>query len=202
MAAEWIEILSRGFWEVIAQAPWSFGVAVVIGTTIFGLLIFFGLEWFHREKYEAAREKYESSQERIVSLEASISGFEKQLVALDRPTKNEISARSEWSDTFVQVHNKHFRNERVVLDGKQFWKCKFENVTFVYKGIGPVTFLDASFEGQVKLDVEDTASSTLLSVVQLLEVAMQRVPGSFGIKKEDGSTEPLKVDAKKKADEP
>jgi hypothetical protein len=40
--------------------------------------------------------------------------------------------------SFENVIDKHFYNERVILDGKSFEDCTFENATFVYNGTAPV----------------------------------------------------------------
>lgn len=42
-------------------------------------------------------------------------------------------------------YGKHFRNELVVLDGKRFDHCSFENVTFVYHALAPSEFVVSTF---------------------------------------------------------
>ena len=50
------------------------------------------------------------------------------------PTKSE----EEWYATpKTQIVDKTYKNERVELDGKSFTLCRFENVTFVYRGTAP-----------------------------------------------------------------
>ena len=41
-----------------------------------------------------------------------------------------------------QVVGNQYRNEVVVLDGKQFVKCAFENVTFKFNGTAPSAMID------------------------------------------------------------
>jgi hypothetical protein len=42
---------------------------------------------------------------------------------------------------YEDVYNHPFANETVRLDGKRFLGCTFDNVTFVYQGTAPFTFL-------------------------------------------------------------
>jgi len=43
----------------------------------------------------------------------------------------------DWGASLVSVTNKYFRDEDVLLDGKHYTNCDFENVTFVWKGQAP-----------------------------------------------------------------
>lgn len=45
------------------------------------------------------------------------------------------------------IRNRDFRNERVVLDGKSFRHCTFENVTFEYNGVAPFDMEDNKISG-------------------------------------------------------
>jgi hypothetical protein len=44
-----------------------------------------------------------------------------------------------------EIYQKTFRNEEVVLDGKRFDHCTFDNVTFVYHATKPVDYIEANF---------------------------------------------------------
>jgi hypothetical protein len=68
-----------------------------------------------------------------------VSTLQKQLAATDnrdKPYPFEFHAAKDLE----RVENKTFINERVILDGKDFRHCKFQNVTFVYNGTGPFSF--------------------------------------------------------------
>jgi hypothetical protein len=49
------------------------------------------------------------------------------------------------------IYAKSYINETVELDGKVFDHCHFENVKLLYHGLGPVSFVQADFKGQIWL---------------------------------------------------
>ena len=53
-------------------------------------------------------------------------------------------------DAVERIANKTFTNETVDFDGKRFDHCTFVNVTYVYKGTGPLQCLDCTFVGSRK----------------------------------------------------
>lgn len=65
---------------------------------------------------------------------------------------------------FEMVKGKKFYNERVVLDGKKYEDCTFENVTFVYNGTTPVHFSHNRVMGRV-LFASDNPSVNMSMVV-------------------------------------
>jgi hypothetical protein len=64
------------------------------------------------------------------------------------------------------VHGRTFRNERVLVDGKSFTTCRFENVTLVYNG-GPVNMHDCTFAGAV-FDTEDILIRSYMKMLHSL----------------------------------
>jgi len=65
----------------------------------------------------------------------------------------------------AQVVGRTFRNERILVDGKNFVDCKFYNVTFQYNGKGPVGFNGCYFSG-VYVDTEDMPVATTFMLLQ------------------------------------
>ena len=57
----------------------------------------------------------------------------------------------------TSVFGKTFRNERVILDGKNFQRCTFENVTFVYNGTTPLQFSENTVRGSIRMDSDNEA---------------------------------------------
>jgi hypothetical protein len=52
------------------------------------------------------------------------------------------------------VPSRLFRQEAVVLDGKNFMQCKFDNVTLVYNGTAPAALVGANFANNIVLRSE------------------------------------------------
>jgi hypothetical protein len=51
-----------------------------------------------------------------------------------------------WNSPLQDIHDKHYSNEKVLLDGRAYSHCKFKNVTFVVNGkLGDLH--DNQFEG-------------------------------------------------------
>jgi hypothetical protein len=59
----------------------------------------------------------------------------------------QVPAAPSYSNKKETIAKKHFMNERVVIDGKSFVECKFQNVTFVYNGTAPFDFISSEFRG-------------------------------------------------------
>jgi hypothetical protein len=57
-------------------------------------------------------------------------------------------------DQLQEVYGRTFRNETVVMDGKKFDHCTFDNVTFVYHGLTPYSFVEAQFVKPGKIMVK------------------------------------------------
>jgi hypothetical protein len=63
-----------------------------------------------------------------------------------------------WRSANVEtVYAKSFLNETVVLDGKTFDHCHFENVKLLYHGLGPVRFNQSDFKGEVYFGSDNIA---------------------------------------------
>jgi hypothetical protein len=83
------------------------------------------------------------------------------------PSKKK-GAIPEWEDSrFTIVRDRHYANERVLMDGTRFEKCHFSNVTLVYNGTAPTeTFECKLAPGTTNLVV--TESRPLDSMMRLL----------------------------------
>lgn len=68
------------------------------------------------------------------------------LLVLDRRNKRPSDSKRPqqedvWRDPKWEVVDDHtFENSTVELDGKQFWRCRFKNVTLMFRGNAPIEF--------------------------------------------------------------
>jgi hypothetical protein len=60
----------------------------------------------------------------------------------------------------TEVLDQHFAGERVMLDGKHFEDCMFENCDLVYRGGVPPNFIRSDFAAP-RFVFEDAAQSTV-----------------------------------------
>jgi len=66
------------------------------------------------------------------------------------------------------IEGNTFRNERVILDGKRYLKCTFENVTFVYGG-GPGELYQNEIKGQLRFNISGNKEiSRMVYILQVL----------------------------------
>jgi hypothetical protein len=75
------------------------------------------------------------------------------------------------------VYGQHFRNEEVVLDGKKFDHCTFDNVTFVYHATAPVDFVECTFgsdHGALYLTTDNDAAKGFAKLMTMLK----QLPGT------------------------
>lgn len=70
------------------------------------------------------------------------------------------------SKDFEVVSDKTFRNEEVVLDGREFRRCTFENVTYVFTGRQGFGIAGCNFNGS---RIFKTTNPTVLATVLLLK---------------------------------
>lgn len=81
-----------------------------------------------------------------------------------------------------QISNKHFLNQEVVLDGKSFVNCTFENVKFVYSG-NPTQIVNYKAVGKMAFETSHPRISNALRVLEMMGLVD---PKGFRIR--DGTT--------------
>lgn len=59
--------------------------------------------------------------------------------------------------TLKLVTDRSFRSEKVLIDGKEFRNCTFDNVTIVYNGTAPVRMIGNSFSGDLIMTTDNPA---------------------------------------------
>jgi len=80
----------------------------------------------------------------VIVLGLILSGFSLYLSYHPKSGMNLKATADAWATyRYEYVIGRHFFNEAVVLDGKHFSGCTFENVTFIYQGKGPVQVVDS-----------------------------------------------------------
>ena len=65
------------------------------------------------------------------------------LVALDFPDQD-------YTPDYVELRDKSFHLERLVIDNHHFVRCKFSHCTFVHSG-GPFAFGECEIDGHTRL---------------------------------------------------
>ena len=77
-----------------------------------------------------------------------------------------MKVRDPWKSYRLEtVSNKKFVNERVVIDGKRFVQCHFENVTIVFNGKAPYDFFRVTSSGENYLESNNAQYQRLLSLM-------------------------------------
>src|SRR3984893_15621974 len=77
---------------------------------------------------------------------------------------------TDWDKPLSQVLRQHYKNETVLLDGKNFIECTFENVTLLYQGTRPLQMINCKkipAEGfLVTVRTDNPVVFTALSIMQ------------------------------------
>jgi hypothetical protein len=55
------------------------------------------------------------------------------------------------------IAQRQFLNEQIVLDGKRFERCRFQNVSFLFHGSAATEFIECAIEGGTVLKSDDQA---------------------------------------------
>lgn len=75
----------------------------------------------------------------------------------------------DWPSRHIERERRtHFINETVVLDGKSYWNCTFENVTFRYNGTAPFQITECKAKGTWGMDSRNHAINDLLGFMQYM----------------------------------
>ncbi len=85
-----------------------------------------------------------------------------------KPDSSEASAQ-EWNETQTPIHDQHYLNEAVEVDGKMFVDCSFANVTLVYRGTGDTTFIRSRCSGTLGLRTSNRAARGFASLTAMLK---------------------------------
>jgi hypothetical protein len=112
----------------------------------------------------------------IGSLVFSLYGFYKLSEPANAQTENHLSAADWNAYKLVAVNGKHFRNQKVVLDGKFFSHCTFENVTFEYNGTAPASMTNNIIAGTRILT---STNQGIDLVVHILKDGLHYIPDTM-----------------------
>lgn len=83
---------------------------------------------------------------------------------------SEQTAQATWEKTEkFPVLNKTFVNERIVIDGKSFSGCRFENVKMVYNGTAPFDLSKNDFFGPIIITSDKPQMMGLLIILKELK---------------------------------
>ena len=78
------------------------------------------------------------------------------------------SSKFEFHDTppHIVVSKKTFVNERVMLDGRAYRNCTFENVTFVFNGTEPFELTGNTINGRIQLASDNPSISGTFAMMR------------------------------------
>ena len=141
------------FWAGVLQQALANWLGVAMGAVIGGLVAWWG-------KHSASWSWPAIVVVGIVVFAASLFIYDK--LAGWKSASGQLTSK-EWSIYKKEsVLNKTFRNERVVLDGKSFSGCTFQNVTFEYNGTAPFDLVKNNIYGSYILDSKNDEILLLL----------------------------------------
>ncbi len=90
---------------------------------------------------------------------------------------NHLRPRYDHDSAPEQIKSKLFRDERVVIGGKEFLDCTFDHVTLVYNGATPVRMIGHTFDGLTVLTSDDPSIDPAIEFVrELREIKQARKP--------------------------
>jgi hypothetical protein len=92
-------------------------------------------------------------------------------------------SRLDWwpASKMETVSNRHFINERVVLDNHAFYDCVFENVTVTYGGGESMAF-GSKFIGRNSFEITSVAGTRIVNTMMSLGVLQKQPQAVIEIK--------------------
>ena len=94
---------------------------------------------------------------------------------------DELATKDGWrkpfeSPTWELVDDQIFKNVTVELDGKQFWRCKFEGATLVFRGKAPVEFaVGNEFKTPISLKTDNPAVKFFANLEQMFRRMSEKI---------------------------
>jgi hypothetical protein len=115
---------------------------------------FFGVDWkLIRRKF--SKPTTPSRKREVLLLTAVVGSLLMSGIGWYRAAHPDVDS---WRLPKVEtIYAKSFLNETVELDGKVFDHCHFENVKLLYHGLGPISFNQSDFKGQVWVGSDNIA---------------------------------------------
>src|SRR5271154_4485970 len=114
------------------KADWYF-----LASTAFDVFAFLGVEW------KTVRDRAvvpNMSRQRLVLGLIAVAFVANVIGWYESSKKTTVFTTEEWLERAKHLElvvNKEISNQEVILDGKSFQDCTFNNVTFIYKGTAP-----------------------------------------------------------------
>jgi hypothetical protein len=159
-----------------------------IVSALLGILALLGMDW----KLVLGRVSMKPSQFREILLLIAVVGS-LVMSSIGWYSLSHIKRyRSTPLDKMEVFYGKTYTNEKVELDGKDFQKCQFTNVTLVYHGTDGFGLEHNAFNGGLYIETDDNGSAGLLYLLKATGWIRQDVPVS--IIKTPNNPVPLKVD--------
>lgn len=208
---QWAEIKPKDLWG------WHLSLAVPHGLWLtFGMLLFafsIGLSLYSiyrtgevaeripKQTSEVKPQQWKPAWKKLQWANSERERLEKEVEQLKTSASQDTFTNPKWET----VDDSTFKNTTVELDGKDFWRCKFENVTLVFHGRAPVQFGPGNeFKGSLALKSDHPAAkmfANLLYVFRSLKGEGKRMmeghedsrgkmfPDNFVIVKEENKNE-------------
>lgn len=79
-------------------------------------------------------------------------------------------------DSLVDVRNRNFTNEKVLLDGFRYVGCKFTNVKFIYNGTAYADFSHNTIVGSFHFSSENVSISVTCALMRGLGLLKPEIP--------------------------
>lgn len=79
-------------------------------------------------------------------------------------------------ENLIEVRNRTYKNEKVVLDGHRYQDCVFENVTFVYNGTADIDFSHNKIGGSRGFETSNPAVSGTLDFLKGMGYLRDDIP--------------------------
>jgi hypothetical protein len=96
-------------------------------------------------------------------------------LALLDPSDREIGFQAEW----VEVSDRKFGGERVVVDNHQFGRCSFACCNLIYSG-GPFGFFECEIDGESILSLTGPAWRAAKLLKTVADIQLPYKPPSVG----------------------
>jgi hypothetical protein len=127
-------------------------------------------KWQRLQWANAERQRLEAENIRLKDELAKVRSAASELEAVSTKSNNNTNGSLDvFRDPKWQIVDDHtFKNETVELDGKKFWRCKFENVTLLFHGKAPTEFAAGNeFRPPLLLKTDNPAAMLFASLSQM-----------------------------------
>ena len=150
---------------------WYFAVG-----TLLGVLALFGVPW--KEVFGKAQAAMRNPRRDIFMVLALLGSLGMSCVGWYQSSHRDLLHWRMTQGEEELVYGRTYRSESVVIDGKKFDHCTFDNATLIFHGLAPTDFEESTWKGNIYVRTDNDAAKGFARISDQLGKVLSNRPGT------------------------